>query len=280
VDISPDGSRICYEANAADRNSQVFVSTPDGQDPRRVADHAAAPRWLDSDRIVYEWSEEGNDSTDQRSLWLADLRTGRTRRVFDLSAITPGGWAADIVVSPDRQHLLLTPGNDWRGGNASQDIYISDLTGRDVRAVWEDPEDDIRDAYPLWLPGDRLIWCRYSPGTYRNDWHMVAGAVSRPGFKPVADSPRPERPLAPSPDGRYVLFLRSVSAQHAAWRVWIMRSDGSGQRPFLTRDIPVDARACWGRVAPRYAQALRAAAEARQRAVEAQIRASEQETAK
>jgi len=259
IDVSPDGSRICYARQEADVYA-VFVSKVDGTDEDLVVRNGTNPRWIDDHTIIYSLWKPGPSMFS--SVWKVDLDSNKAQELFDWKRVTAGGYGGFIVLSPDRTHLLTNAQNKigkeaWSPG---QDLYTCDLQGNDLRVVWADQTNDVCDTAQFWLPGDRFVWCRYArPGAYVWDHAIVTKGPHDAQYRALTDWDGHKYPIAASPDGKQILFIRSLESfpdnsqdtlGTPEMEMWIMNADGSGARKFTDRKFfglwPVNA--AWGRV--------------------------------
>lgn len=227
VDVSPDGRRLSYLAPEG-----VFVANLDGTAPQPLLKEANPWGWIDNDTLLYQL-------TDQRAVFSINVTTSSRNKLFDWSAVTTNGYAGNIALSPDRQRIFSNPQNDaW---SHSQDLFLCDLHGENVRVVWEDAKnDDTCDAHPLWLAGDRFVWCRYAKRRAdAADSAIVTMRLGDTEYQPLTDWKGMKRPLAASPDGTRILFTKEGVPKKMLLEIWIMNADGTGQRRFLDRPIPI-----------------------------------------
>jgi tRNA A-37 threonylcarbamoyl transferase component Bud32 len=226
VDVSPKGERLCYLGPGG-----VCVGRLDGTASERVVDDAVPWGWLDNDTLLYQPS-------DQRSVWSVKVATKERQKLFDWSAVTTNGYAGNIALSPDRKQILSNPQNGaW---SPTQDLFVCDLRGQNVRVIWEDPNNDICDAHPLWLPGDRFVWCRYAaPGPYAKNSAIVTLRLGETNYRALTDWKGRKYPLAAALDGSKILFVKEGVPKKGLLELWMMYADGTAPRRFLDRPLPV-----------------------------------------
>ena len=189
-------------------------------------------------------------------IYVADTRHSIARR------LTSNAAADDVepAWSPDGRRLAWVSGS-----TGSHDIYVMSRDGGGKRRLVEDPADDVE---PAWSPdGSRIAFASNRDGRYQL-WLPTSPAASRrcssrrPGQSALRRGTRPDRlaytgmvegdadvwlrrstastearlTSTPgfdgrpdwSPDGRRLAF---VSNRGGSQRVWLMRADGSRQRP-------------------------------------------------
>jgi len=247
--VSPDGRRLCVQRSMTDPT--LSVCGLDGSDPRDVARNVNDPHWIDDRRILYVWCAP-HDGRSYRSAWIVDVDTGRSRKAFDFSRITEGGYGG-VTLSPDRKHLAAFLEN---GANtASKDVHTCDLQGGDVRTVWEDPGNDVADTGGVYLPDGRIVWSRYTEaGNYIYELALVAMRPSDRRWRVLVPARPSQSALAASPDGKYILIQRGVTEPGPLGQyvqLWMMTSDGRYVRRFLDHNFnnPPGVGACWARMA-------------------------------
>lgn len=226
VDVSPDGQRLCYVRRDG-TNNWLLTSSLDGTAERRLAPTQSHGVWLDDETIIYH-------AEDLRNVWSINIKTGQKRQLFNWSAVTPNGFAGHLALSPDHTRVLANPQNDaW---SPSQDLFICDLHGQNVVKVWEDPGNDIEDNHALWLPGDRFAWCRYAgPGYDLRDMAIVTCRLGETNYQALTDWKGLKWPLAASPDGSQLVFLRERPPRGGGMEIWIMNTEGKEARRFTRK---------------------------------------------
>ncbi len=280
--FSPDGEQIAFRSER--QGGGIFVMGRTGEAVRRVVPFGYRPAWSpDGTRLAL--ATENVDLNPQNSetrgeLWVADVRTGATRRITEVDASMPA-W------SPHGQrlaffHRLSQPGGHiWsvpvEGG---EPVHLTGGTGRD----WS----------PAWSPDGRYLYFVSDRGGAMNLWRvrvneksgtaegepepvttpatslahvsvaadgkhlayssvLVTTNVQRARFDPVrgavvgepewitSGSQRWANP-DPSPDGQNVVCYSLVDPEG---HLYVMRSDGSGRPRQLTGDSASDRVPRW-----------------------------------
>ena len=240
VDVSPNGRQLCYMRNEG-TNSYLWTSRLDGTREQRVTSTQSLGRWIDDDTILYHAEE-------LRSVCAIHVRTGARRKCFDWSRVTPNGFAGHLGLSPDRSRLLSNPQNG--AYSPTQDLFVCDLAGGNVRTVWEDPTNDTEDSNALWLAGDRFVWRRgRQPGHDQRGMAIATCRLGDTNYQALTDWEGLKWPVAASPDGQRLLYLQELGPRGGAMELWLMNSDGSHPRRFLSRPLALPAEGdlgvCW-----------------------------------
>jgi len=193
----------------SDEERSVRVMLPNGTRVRRVVRRAFgvdSPTWSpDGRRLAYV------NSTPGPTLYVLDIRTGRTTRVTDddtQSALYPA-W------SPDGRWIAFVNGRD---------ITVVRPNGSGLRRVTRAP---FQDYWPTWSPDSRSIAFMRDRATFDSDIYRVpvaGGAVTRLTATGGSNS-------APawSPCGDAIAYVREP-INGGRGEIWLMRPDGSDQR--------------------------------------------------
>lgn len=239
VDVAPDGLRLLQCRQGRNTNT-LWISRLDGSRVRQVAEVESSAKWLDDNTILFE-------ADDIHSVWSLDLRTGHRSKLFAWSAVTTNGFGGGIALSPDRTRILGCPQNGaW---SPTSDVFTCDLHGRNVRVVWEDPDNNTEDFRPIWLTNDRVAWARNERPSYGpQDTDLVTCRIDHTNFQVLTEHEGWTYPVAASPAGDRILFARESSDPQGTMRLWIMDADGSHKRQFSPRTFLKSFRevhACW-----------------------------------
>jgi dipeptidyl aminopeptidase/acylaminoacyl peptidase len=273
--LSPDGQWVAYTVTATDsaknrRDADLWMTSWDGAQTIRLTSSPESehtPRWSPDGRYVAFLS--GRENGKGAQVWLLDRRGGEAQRLTSIK----GGVDA-MAWSPDAKRLVLVATVDLdtttRADSAAKrpiviDRYLfkQDVTGylatqrrhlllfdvasRRVDTLTTGTADD---GDPSWSPdGTRIAFVRTpppEPGTgEESDVYVVQ---ARPGADPRAltSFPGPDGgPLAWSPDGAWVAFLRTDDPKYYAYqlpKLALVRADGSAPARVLTTafDRPVE----------------------------------------
>jgi len=238
--LSPDGTQVAFTRWEAPQG--IYLINVDGTQERLLVrvEQAKSPEWSpDGTKItfthrsgggfVYYWdSEKGRLIKQEDPHWkiaVADVATGKFIDVFSEEHSFSPSW------SPDGW---------WVVYDGEQGLMLTDPTGQSKR--WHQVTYSVRDMSPDWSPEPRdNPWAaRIAYMVYHNDhWEIHTVLPDGQGnsrltpntpFEPPWDSVAPEW----SPDGRWIAYL---SDRRGQWEIWVMRADGSQQRPLLTSSM-------------------------------------------
>ncbi len=221
--VSPDGTRICFEAEEGQdryaRTHNLYMMNIDGTGRIKIADNARQPAWSpDGSSIAYLRGEGGrynNESWANRGLEIVSIRSravtphpnGALRMLFNL------GW------SPDGQWFVATS----RGGGRDNVAFrAGDKTLMPLA---------IHGCRPDFSPdGKRIAWGR-------TDWDLDIGTLQLDGGSENVTSPRAvvacDRGFKVyhvdwSPDGNYLAFSygpsrgdQAVGRRAPGWNICI-----------------------------------------------------------
>ncbi len=224
---SPDGGAIAF--GSVDDGMLYVVAVEDGAPgvARPLGVSGAAPSWSpDGTHLTYFAEIEGN-----LDIYVAAADGSDVQRLTgDRSAEYSPAW------SPDGAHIAFISERD-----GDEDVLVMDVDGTHLIDVSDDRWPD--DA-PAWSPdGRHIAFVAYLDGA---DPHTIGDGnaeivvVSVDGSRRHAVSRNPAWDGDPSwsPDGAWLAFTRRTD--HAD--VYVMRSDGSGQRRL--RGTPGTANDC------------------------------------
>jgi hypothetical protein len=211
--FSPDGRRIAFiRGRDLQSSNGVWVCNADGSELRQLVTPSSdserffSPVW-GGDSLIYFARDSHVGRLPNMELWRVDLSGEKPQRVFAFQEAVgqAGGLATDV--SPDGRQLAVIA--QAPGQSATADVYVTDLGGKLVHAIWT---DGLKDARPLWSPdGNRIAWCHYfTESTSGADVAYGVGFAEQGGDGHWATQIQPEHeglttPLAWSPDGRYLL---------------------------------------------------------------------------
>jgi WD40 repeat protein len=195
---SPDGKQIAFDSDREGARA-VFIADADGTHVHRVSGDgfAAVPSWSPDGRELTYVKAEPN-APDVWNLWIADLGSGRERRVTSYRVGQP--WGASWF--PDGKRVAYSH---------ETDLVILDLASGATR-TFRSPRPGHLVRTPAVSPdGKHIMFQVRHDGAWLLD--LPSGSMRR-----VLDDPSAEE-YAWSPDGRRVAFHSNRSG---GWAVWIM----------------------------------------------------------
>jgi len=227
---SPDSRRIAlvrhWEARNGASRSDVYVVDADGSNERRLTHNRfeeSALGWSSQDRLVFVRSPRLDPQAWSGREIISMKPDGSERRFLTHNRAAEGA----PVWSPDGSKLLFVR---WRGHSQAA-LFVMNANGTDQRKLTPaaHPYDDVNEpdvAPPAWSPTGSMIMypVRYSKrDPVFNIYIMTARGT---GLHPVAGN-NAQSPKW-SPDGQTIAFT-----SHPA--IWIVTSDGRGQRRLIPR---------------------------------------------
>ena len=256
--VSPDGRTVAFTRDGGENGLYLIDIT--GGEARLIFSGRSdlrGPKWSpDGDWILFTRGDEYDECYDlgrmgcftpeqfaDRFPQLSPRNFPLVKEVeFNLAAVDPNG---------DNYHDIATlesaQAADW---NQAGIVYQSDA-GLQITSAAPDAVnrllafDYLKPFYrdPDWQPDGGQIVFQSQEGSH---WEIFVvnpdgtgmTALTRPATALVDVLPSNVAP-AWSPDGQFIAFFSNRDADHeaGAWRLWVMRADGSDQRPL---DIPVD----------------------------------------
>jgi Tol biopolymer transport system component len=147
--ISPDGRSIAFLRGVAAERSELWVSTLDGSDARRLVGpnrpFIADPRWTADGRSIYLLVDDSAGGA--IGIHRVDPATGATTRLDDCPLDDSG-----FALSPDGSRIA------WQSDCGGGGLWLADADFTDARRWY----GSLTVGYPLdWSPDGR--WLAYSP---------------------------------------------------------------------------------------------------------------------
>jgi len=275
--FSPDGKQIAFS-----RRSGLYVTAVEGGEARRITDTGVHPDWSpDGSRLAFTTEPilSAEYKSTRSALWVVDVESRRTRKVFDgdanMADWAPDGkriafWSADqdghrnvfTVAAEGGEPVAVTTGEavDWNPRWSPDGRYLyffSDRAGSS--ALWRvamDPETGSTlgapepvttggTASPGFLSRDRSgrRWAYHTWDSEQNLYLLSLpplGGGSQGDPIEVTHGVRRLQSASLSPDGMRFAFTEQTSQED----VYVMNADGTGQER-LTNDLYEDREVAW-----------------------------------
>jgi len=241
---SPDGSRLAYLVDDADRTRTLWTATAAGAMPSATKLHGvlSPPTWVPgSPARVLALRRDGG----RVGLWSTNADTGNTDEL-DLGRLPGGLQPVSIRVSPDGDFVLAVlaraaPDRDPFGGGG--DLYLGVLGPSGVTRWIADPlAPGLGEAYsPVWVdPGNVAFVGDGDSMDDRNKlWAMkvdgwAPSAVLSPdrGSEPGVDI---DNQLTVDPTGETFVF---TSPSELGTSLWTVKRDGRGLKALTSPEAP------------------------------------------
>jgi Tol biopolymer transport system component len=197
------GRRIAWVADRGDRRIVYWRDLPNGRDnwlqlePRLIDDPVLSP---EGQRVIVRAFEPA-----RQALWLADLRTGRARKVL-ADAGPPLEW------SRDGRFVFYEPAGTPRATVARLDL----MTGR-AQVVLEHPEHGVRGV----RVSPDAAWVAFhveiAPGRRQIYLASNSGPVAVEEWRPVTPGLDLDFNPAWTADGKRILFLSNRDGHLCLW---------------------------------------------------------------
>jgi Tol biopolymer transport system component len=224
--------------------TDIQVARVDGNGRRAVAD-------TDHSELEPEWSPDGRriafsmQASERENIYVAPAAGGAARAVTRHPAAD-----VDPAWSPDGRRIAFRTYRGSRrvafGHGRDSEIFLVSLAGGRERNLTRSPTDE---ADPDWSPdGRQIAFSRFPPGMTRFELDQRRGGdiftlnVTGSGLRRLTTNPADDENPSWSPDGRRIAFS---SARTGSRRIWLMRADGTGQRPLTPRTRYDDAQPDW-----------------------------------
>jgi eukaryotic-like serine/threonine-protein kinase len=205
--FSPDGSLIAYGSQCA--GGGIFVMGATGENTRRLSETGSDPAWSpDGKELVFNieanWLPWSRNSTSE--LWVAEVESGKTRKLFGGDAIQPS-------VSP---HGLRIAYWGLRDGGSQRDIWTIPYRGL---AQGEKPvpvtQDPALDWNPVWSSDGRFLYFLSNRDGSMNLWRIPIDEQTGKTRGPPEPRTLPAREIygfALSRDGKRLAYVASETA--------------------------------------------------------------------
>ncbi len=262
--LSPDGSKIAF-ARWSGQKGIWILNLADGSERLGFGhEHARSPSWTpDGSIIVFErtlTSWECRETplgcyTDQQ---IYDFFGGKDCRdfgwwgVFCIWDFPPHNTyfnyaATEINLNNEKVRDLASPPFAKAPYHSPVNSDVLMLIPEGIAVVTDSDNATLRRVVsnghlgaPVYSPDGKYIYVSQQSGDHWDIWRYNAD-----GSNPVALTRPPgirDRAIhsvapAPSPDGRSILFLTNREGDGSQWKLWIMNSDGSNQRPFAPKAL-------------------------------------------
>jgi len=162
-DLSPDGKRIVFvRAASPSHSTAIWMCDTAGNNERKLVgaigpdDRALSPLWLSDSRVAYTWIRE-IDRQVRTDLWKIDLDARKPQPVhgFYTALGQPAGRVTDV--SPNGKELVVIA--QQAGDVRTSDVYLTGPNGEVNQVLWEDADDEFRDAGAIWsADGRKIAW--------------------------------------------------------------------------------------------------------------------------
>ncbi len=202
--FSPDGSTIAFRSERD--GGGIFLMGASGESPRRLTDFGYDPAWSpDGGRIVFATTTPGPTAGNQSELWIVDVATGQTTKVYDGDGRTPT-W------SPSGIRIAFVQGGAGRLLAGSPGLSTIPASGGDptpltvpITSTWHPRPDWSRSGITF----DSAV------GGQVNLWRVgvdeTTGKVTDEAA-PVVASATVSQTSSSTPDGRRILFGTWIGA--------------------------------------------------------------------
>jgi dipeptidyl aminopeptidase/acylaminoacyl peptidase len=248
--FSPDGRQIAFVRGQDPlRPNSIWVCNSDGTRLRQVVpakdenERLASPAWVSKSWLYYSRDPKPDRAADGE-IWAVEIDAQQPRQVFRLHDTLGEGMGLVTGVSPDGQQLAVIA--QAAGSSATADVYVTDLQGRRLHAIWEDRPDEYKDARALWSPdGTRIAWHHnFAAGTADKTIPYGVGIATLGSDRKWSARLQPDHhafitPLAWSPRGNYLLCARIHDSGEKAPPVTLLLVDDQFREVCTLFDLEV-----------------------------------------
>jgi TolB protein len=251
--ISADGSRIAFERCSEGKPCHVFVMNADGGDLHRLKVRCAlkpicddsAPAWGPDGELAINLAS-GREKTGgfggqiQRSeIVLLDPDTGGQPSVARLD-----DWQGDLrrpVWSPDGRRIAYE--HLWSPLSGRQGLALHVVSARGGKSRRVTPYNLAAGDSPDWSPDGRWLIFRTHADEMGGPSELSLVHPDGSGLRHFDTPGDTVLSSSFSPDGNWIVY--AAPGRSGAFDLFVMRSDGSGNRP-LTRTRRWDSAPEWG----------------------------------
>lgn len=219
----PNGRRIA----CADGSGRILMVEMNGE--HRVLpdtpENCTHPAWSpEGDRIAFvcRTFQSGREESD---IWVADLKTGRTRKLLEQRDIQNSPhW------SPDGSSIVYSTGYRASPTKVVEDLWVVKADGSDPRRILSNGFSNVK---PKWSPdGTRVAFASDRSG---NMEIWVSDPDGRNAVQVTSDRAYDSDP-AWSPDGSRICF---TSTRSGRLELWLMQSSGADPKQLTGISGPV-----------------------------------------
>ena len=262
--FSPDGRRIAFTREEANRRSLLVTANADGSDERVLASRDANalltwPAWSPDGRTlacaVNSFDTNGGATVVGFNADSGDERALGAQRWFEIDRLAWLGNTGTLVVTAAEQEL--SPVQIWQLDITSGDVQrvTNDLNSYDavsatssgsalvamqtdrVTSIWTTPNGKAQDAAPVTSGAGKLEG--YYGVAWMPDGHIVYASIASGAWdiwkmdadggnaKQLTAGARSNYGPSVSPDGRYIVF---ASNRAGSFNIWRMDADGGNPK--------------------------------------------------
>jgi len=228
---SPDGSKIAFTMTVDDNTDIYYMDSADGGNVTRLTTDPArdhGPTWSpDGSMIAFNSDRSGSDQ-----IWRTNVEEGAWgynltqltqdtphKRVNNFISWSPNGLWIAFEADRDRDDPEIYLANAVDGTNQQRLTY--------TRAL---------DEVPAWSPDSkRIIFSSDMHGEPQSQvYDIYIMDVDGSNQKRLTVTPGAASEPSMSADGKHIVYTYSPPEERSA-QIWIMNSDGSGQKLLLER---------------------------------------------